>query len=283
MKNRKKMKLALRAYPAAIVIFVAAFLWLPIPLVLSAMAALALHEAAHIIVMSLCGVQCCVVELTPFGGVADAPDYETLPSLKQILIALSGVAASALSAALCWWLAPTGAFWSAFYQVNLSFALLNLLPIWPLDGARAVKAFCRRLGWEQPAVKGMLWLSNLFAIGLVALGLYGAWLGYVNLSLFFMGPYLAYAAHESAVGSRIRGIDRLSTLKQSVREGKAIPARVYACYGEPDALCLMRLLKRREEEKTSVVHILDERTGISTGILSEMEMAERLLTPQKKD
>ena len=107
------MRLKLRVHPAGAAWLGACFLMAPSHAVLAAVAALTWHEAAHVAAMALCGVKHCVVELTPFGGMADAACYERLSPGKKAASSLAGVLASAVGAWLCFRFAPDTPFWHA--------------------------------------------------------------------------------------------------------------------------------------------------------------------------
>ena len=209
------MRLKLRVHPAGAVWLGACFLLAPSHMVLAAVAALTWHEAAHVAAMTLCGVKHCVVELTPFGGMADAACYERLSPGKKAASSLAGVLASAVGAWLCLRFAPDTPFWHALYLANASLAAFNLLPVWPLDGARALLAAAERLGVERPAQRVLTGLAYALGLSMVVLGLYGAWLGHVNLSLLCAGPYLAYAAHASGVAQSVRRMQRAQDAAQA--------------------------------------------------------------------
>ena len=213
------MRLKLRVHPAGAAWLGACFLMAPSHAVLAAVAALAWHEAAHVAAMALCGVKRCVVELTPFGGMADAACFDRLSPGRKAAASLAGVLASALGAWLCLQFAPVAPFWHALYLANASLAAFNLLPVWPLDGARALLALAERLGVERPAQRVLTGLAYALGLSMVALGLYGAWLGHVNLSLLCAGPYLAYAAHAARAGCRAqaRGGPRDARLRLRLR------------------------------------------------------------------
>lgn len=270
------MKVTLKAHPAGAALLAAALLWLESGKVLAALLALMLHEGGHVLAMRLCGVKRCCLELTPFGGVADVPGFHRLPCLKQGVIALAGVAVSALGA-LCWaWRPPSSAFWLYFRNACLSLALMNCLPLWPLDGARLCLSVAGVLGWERAAARAMLLLSYLAAFALLALGVYGAWRGAVNLSLFLLPPYLCYAAYESAVCCRIRGFEQAVSrpMRFEINELKAV--KPFACRDKPTAVQLARLAGRATNRLLPMLYQLDPDTGEVEKTFSYPEMAEIL-------
>lgn len=257
-----------------IALMAAAFLWLPSDMALGALVSLGLHEGAHMLAMWLCHVKACTVELTPFGGVADVYGFDGLSGWKQAVIALSGVLGSSIMACLCCYLSPMTGFWRCFFNLSLAMALLNCLPLWPLDGARAALTLGRHWGVEKPLCQAMLTLSYCLGAGMVALGLYGAWHGYVNLSLFLLGPYLAYAAHESARCCRIRGMERLC--RGELCSGEIRQAQTYACLGKPSPLQLTRLLGATSERRVGMLAVLNAESGKVERLMSQPEMADAL-------
>ena len=277
------MKLRLKIHPAGAALAALGLLLLPSAGVLAAAAAMALHEGGHVLAMALCGVRECRIELTPFGGVADVPGFERLPARRQCLIALAGVPFSAVCAGLCLRFAPPAEFFRLFYRFSLGMALVNVLPVWPLDGARLLLCAARRLGWEEAARQGMLWLAYLLAAAMLALGVAGVFQDSVNLSLFLLPPYLAYAAWQSSVGGSLRSA--ASALeKKPWPEGKLLRAIPLVCRGNPEKVELLRSLRALPAERAAILYRFDAEGGKLAQVLSGPEMAGLLTEehPSKK-
>ena len=266
-------RFSLRVHPAGWVMLLAALLFAPAHTVLSAAAALLLHEGAHLAAMYLCGVACCELELTPFGGMADAAGYDCLPVGKQAAIAISGVAASAAAAWGCYTFAPDTPFWYGLFCANLSLGLMNCLPLWPLDGARVMLALARKLGFADAARKVMLWLAYLVSLLVAAIGLYGVWLGTVNLTLLCIGPYLCYAARRCCLYDRLRSF--VACDEHGLADGDMRPVRLYACMGQPSSMMLCRLLKE-QGRGYCVLMMLNEHGEDDVAFLDERQMVARL-------
>ena len=231
--------------------------------------------------MALCRVKECRIELTPFGGVADVPGFERLPGRQQCLIALAGVPVSAASAWLCLRFAPQTEFFRLFYRFSLGMALVNVLPVWPLDGARVLLCAARHFGREEPARRAMLWLSYLLAVGMLALGLAGVFQGRVNLSLFLLPPYLAYAAWQSSMGGSLRGA-AAALEGEPWSKGKLLRALPFVCRGTPEKLELLRLLRALPEGRTALLYKFDGQTGRLTEVLAAPKIAESLTRQDKE-
>ena len=276
------MRMTVRVHPAGAAWLGACFLMAPSHAVLAAVAALAWHEAAHVAAMALCGVKRCVVELTPFGGMADAACFDRLSPGRKAAASLAGVLASALGAWLCLQFAPVAPFWHALYLANASLAAFNLLPVWPLDGARALLAAAERLGAERPAQRVLTGLAYALGLSMVALGLYGAWLGHVNLSLLCAGPYLAYAAHASGVAQSVRRMQRAQDAARKLAGGRVMPVCAYACAGSPSRMVLARLVDRFSGLRYHLLLVMDPGTGRIRESLTEGEMAQRLFHTQER-
>jgi len=213
MKHGRKW--SVRFHPAGAALFLAALLFAPSHMVLAAAAALLWHEAAHAAAMACAGIKHCTIEITPFGGMIDAPEINRLSPPKQALCALSGIAGSMAGAWLCWrfW---RSSFGFALFQSHLSLMLVNCLPAWPLDGARMLVAFAAIIGCEKGMRKVLRFLSSLLAILFACLGLYGAWHGEVNLSLMLCGPYLAYASKNGMASEQIRQISAVRSKSRKI-------------------------------------------------------------------
>lgn len=98
------------------------------------LAAAAAHEAGHLIALWLTGTKVCGMRL----GVCDAQILTgTLGYRQEIICALAGPAASVLLCLALQKEMPTCA------AISLLLGLFNALPVFPLDGGRAMRAFLR--------------------------------------------------------------------------------------------------------------------------------------------
>lgn len=114
--------------------------WLNGRLCLWFLLAVLVHEAGHLLALKGCGVPVTGFSLKLTGAVIQtkAAGYR-----EELLCALAGPAASLLTAAVCCRFAP----WYAIVSGGLG--LLNLLPLYPLDGGRILRASLELFGWEE--------------------------------------------------------------------------------------------------------------------------------------
>lgn len=111
--------------------------WLPL---CNGILCVILHECAHAYVASRHGYRLNTVTLMPYGAVLNGG--ENLKRQDALPIALAGPIANFLLAVFCaalWWCFPAAyPYTQNFFQLNLALGLFNLLPAYPLDGARVV-------------------------------------------------------------------------------------------------------------------------------------------------
>lgn len=122
-----------------------------------------LHEFGHILMARKFGIRTPDVILLPIGGVARLERIPEEPK-QELLIALAGPAVTALIAGLLWaWLVvagepvvlqPTGDTGAGLalelFQINLLLLGFNLIPAFPLDGGRVLRAL---LSTRMPHVR----------------------------------------------------------------------------------------------------------------------------------
>jgi len=160
------------------------YLTMAVVAMLGLFASLLLHELAHSVVARHFGVPITSITLFLFGGVAEL-ESEPTSARVEFWIALAGPAMSLCLAAGFWTLeiiAGWSGFPTAFVEVvgylaviNLIVALFNLLPAFPLDGGRVLRAFLwSRSGdvlsaTRSAAQSGAFLAYVLMALGVVAL------------------------------------------------------------------------------------------------------------------
>jgi Zn-dependent protease/CBS domain-containing protein len=168
-------------------------------------ASIVAHEMSHSLVARAGGMGISRVTLFVFGGVAQMEDEPSSPS-REFLMAAAGPGMSLVLAALfglgATWLYVLEApdvIWGPFEYlalINLWVALFNLLPGFPLDGGRVLRAALWAITGD--ALKATRWASRsgrLIGYSLVAVAVFGVLRGTLDFVWFgLIGWFIASLA-----------------------------------------------------------------------------------------
>jgi Zn-dependent protease len=159
-----------------------------------------LHELGHALMARQFGIQTVDITLYPIGGVARLERMPRAPG-AELLIALAGPAVNVVLAGLFILLQSattfvdpytsvfvTAPFLAALVQINLGLALFNMIPAFPMDGGRVVRALLSgwlgRLRATEVAAKLGQGLALLF-------GLFCLWYGLMLQAFLAMFIFMA--------------------------------------------------------------------------------------------
>lgn len=116
---------------------------IPLEWLFSWIIAVTIHELSHYLILKLCRVQIYAISITSSGAIIET---EPMPVYKEIISALAGPLGGLCVLSLARYF-PVVAI-CAFFQ-----SIFNLLPIYPLDGGRALHCcFLKMLGEERGSV-----------------------------------------------------------------------------------------------------------------------------------
>jgi Zn-dependent protease/CBS domain-containing protein len=177
-----------------------------------------LHEFGHILMARRFGIRTPDVILLPIGGVARLERLPEEPK-QEFLIALAGPAVTlAIAAGIGLWLSATGvhlvwpwtgqatesaAFWQLLFSTNVALLLFNLLPAYPMDGGRVLRAvLAARIGMVRAT---RIAASIGQALAMVA-GVYG--LAKSEPILVLIGVFVFFGAAQEAAMVETRAAGR---------------------------------------------------------------------------
>ena len=159
-------------------------------------------------------------------------------------------------------------------KYHFSLLAVNVLPVWPLDGARVLLAFARKTGVECMCQKGMAFFAWMIGAGFLVLGLYGLWLGVTNVSLLLCGPYLCYASREGGISERIRKIEHM-TRKLSLTD--TLPVKSYDCLKQNIETTALQIFSKNESGKYHILFAVDESDGELQKIYTETQLLQKIM------
>lgn len=152
-------------------------------LVLWSILACVIHELGHWVMIMLMGGKVRALRLTVVGAEMKLDTQHSLSYGREVAAALAGPAANLLTA----WISVLGG-WHLFAGLNLCFGVLNLIPVFPLDGGRAL-SFALAVCDLQVADIIIRALSVVFSGVLLGLG-WAAWRECGNITLLCTAIWL---------------------------------------------------------------------------------------------
>ncbi|MCB9283924.1 MAG: site-2 protease family protein [Lewinellaceae bacterium] len=159
-----------------------------------------LHEFGHALMARRFGVNTRHITLLPIGGVASIEKIPEKP-IEELWVALAGPAVNVAIAGLIalgfllsgWegnWLAlaqpiTAGNFLSGMLLVNITLVLFNMIPAFPMDGGRVLRALLAMKMGRAVATDWAAKIGQLLAIAFVFLGfLFNFWLIFIGLFIY---------------------------------------------------------------------------------------------------
>ncbi|MEK0446450.1 MAG: hypothetical protein RLZZ399_1771 [Verrucomicrobiota bacterium] len=208
-------------------------------LLLMVFACVVLHEFGHALAARRFGIRTPDITLMPMGGVAHLERIPEKPT-QEILVALAGPAVSAVLAAFFWGISGFSAprwdtLWTSdlafaptLLSINLGLLLFNLLPAFPMDGGRVLRALLALRMQHQRATRIAAGIGQALAL---FLGLAGLLLP--APTLFLVAIFVYFGAASEAAQSQLRSVSRghhvrdimitpLQTLRNGATLGEAV-------------------------------------------------------------
>lgn len=183
-------------------------------LILMVFACVVLHEFGHALAARQFGIRTPDITLMPMGGVAHLERIPEKP-IQEILVALAGPAVSAGLAAFFWGVSgfatpqfdtlwtPDLPFARTLLSINLGLLLFNLLPAFPMDGGRVLRAVLALRMQHFRATRIAARIGQAIALLLGMLGLL-----LPAPTLLLVAIFVYFGAASEAAQSQLRNLAR---------------------------------------------------------------------------
>ncbi len=191
----------------------AAAAWEGVVFILAVFACVVLHEFGHIVAARRYGIRTPDITLLPIGGLARLERMPDEPR-QELVIAIAGPLVNVAIAALIFLVLgysvgleqiaeienPRADFFARLAGVNVFLVVFNLIPAFPMDGGRVLRALlATRLPWARATqIAASIGQGLAFVFGFIGL-LY-------NPILIFIGIFVYLAAAAEAQNASIREV-----------------------------------------------------------------------------
>ena len=161
--QRSQIKIRFGISPSACILLAMMLLILPIKWIFSALVAALIHEAFHAAAILICGGR---IDSVAFGSGGAVMETCQMSRGKELLCSLAGPVGGLIMILFARWL-PRVAVCAAFQS------FYNLLPVYPLDGGRALRCGAEIL-FPKRANRICVIMEFLTLAGVSLLAIYGA-------------------------------------------------------------------------------------------------------------
>jgi Zn-dependent protease len=161
-----------------------------------------LHELGHALTARRFGIGTRDITLLPIGGVANLERMPERP-LQELLVSLAGPAVNVVIAAglfVLIGLFGRSALLVNLLYVNLIMVIFNLLPAFPMDGGRVLRAFLTMRAGFLRATETAVKVGKFVAIVLGVIGLFS------NVMLAFIALFVYFGADQELQMARAKAM-----------------------------------------------------------------------------
>ena len=240
--------------------------------ILLILAAVLIHEMAHVIMARLLGIRVAEVDLLPFGGQAKMEDYTGLDPEQDIYLALAGPAASLSAAGIFYFLQAqiVSPYLPMFININLFLGLFNLCPGLPMDGGHILRAVLSQFIGYKRATSRTAALGKIIALGLMGWGGHQLYYQQSGVNFIVVGALLLWAAHREGRLLAYAFMRYLVNKKSELAKRGLLPAQQMV--SREDTL-LKVILESARPNFYMVVLAMDQNDNL-VGMRSEAELIE---------
>lgn len=234
-----------------------------------------LHEMAHILIAKKFGCRFMKFEVNPFGTNAQLEDLDILKDNKKIIVYLAGAFLNILIGIIFYFIniKVSSNFLKESININLGLALFNLLPAYPLDGARVFEILLSKKMLYKKAQRIISILSYIIGSLFIIISIY-IYLRYniFNLSMILGAIIIIYITRVEEKTSMYIAMGNVVRKRTHLIKNKYIENKTLSIYYKEGLVKVLALVDRN---KFNSFYILDDDMKLIY-ILNEDELIDSL-------
>lgn len=232
------------------------------------MACLIAHELAHAAAATGFGMRVEEIRISALGATVRIESGSELRPEVEATVAMAGPMASLVMAAVGIILWGDGA--ELFTGVNIGLAMFNLLPAFPLDGGRILRALAAsRLGWRG-ATRMAVKVSRFVSAAIIIVGVVGLALGELNPLPAALGVFIWIEGTREGRWAALAPARQGIRARAALAHGDTLPVRSLAVGVRA---CAAKVLSSLGASGVTMVSVLSP-DGVELGRLSQMQLID---------
>ena len=235
------------------------------------------HELGHAAAAHCLGIRVMEVELMPFGGVARLAGINDAGSVREFIIALAGPTVNFLIIGILTSIVnahpETVDVLGKWISASLAIGLFNLLPAYPLDGGRMLRAAMKPFLGQERATRIAIWIGVAMGSAIVVSAIVTACTGgKLNLTLLSVGGFVVVSALRENRETAYAAVRRTSAKRQKIKDS-TLPEKRLAANVHTQ---LRELVRGFSQSAYHVVTVVDDNMDV-IGSVGENEIVRAMI------
>ena len=219
---------------------------------------IAIHEMSHITLAKYKGCEISRFKINFYGTNAVVSNIDEVSSWDKLQIYLIGPISNFIIALLCVGVKKyyNFEFLDSLISVNLGLGLFNLLPAYPLDGARIIEVILSRKMLYKKSNNIICILSIMISVVIITITIMlGIFIKDINITLIASAGVILYFTNEERKASTYIAMGNIYKKRNTLMRNKYIENKGISVYYKQDMINLMRLV---DKNKFNYFFVLDD-------------------------
>ncbi|WP_050354428.1 site-2 protease family protein [Gottschalkia purinilytica] len=232
------------------------------------------HELAHIFVASKYGVKIGEVELFVFGGVAKSESLIGHDPNTEIIISIAGPLFNFCLMLLFMIIEKITSSYLTYYMIkaNSFICFFNLLPLFPLDGGKILRAFLSNFFGVKNSTRYLTRLTYILCVFIIIISIYCLTLRQ-SIYIIILSIFILIAANKESKMAAFIFMKNITGKKWELRQRKIMKTHLLVCLKTVTAEEIFNCFL---PNKYHVLIVIDNK-GKCLGTISECDLIEGVI------